>query len=70
MRVRGETSLPAPTLSPDALDIEIPSRDAGRKIPCRLVYPSARKASEERKMCKGVVMHIHGGGWQVVLTEF
>jgi acetyl esterase/lipase len=46
-----------------ALDIELPSRETGRTIPCRLVYPSARKTAEERKGCKGTVLHIHGGGW-------
>jgi acetyl esterase/lipase len=46
-----------------ALDIEVPSREAGRTIPCRLVYPSVRKTAEERKGCKGTVLHIHGGGW-------
>lgn len=57
--------IPAPTLLPQALDLEIPSRDPSRNIPCRLVYPSSRKTAEERKKCKGTVLHIHGGGWVV-----
>jgi len=63
MRIKGETAFPLPTLLPDALDIEIPSRDAGRTIPCRLIYPSARKTADERAKCKGTYLHIHGGGW-------
>jgi acetyl esterase/lipase len=57
--------LPAPQLLPEALDIKIPSRDAERDIPCRLVYPSSRKTTEERKKCRGVIAHFHGGGWVV-----
>jgi len=63
MRVTGATPLPAPNVLDSALDIELPSRDDGRTIPCRLVYPTARKTTEERKSCKGSVLHIHGGGW-------
>ncbi|KAH7417642.1 Alpha/Beta hydrolase protein [Cadophora sp. MPI-SDFR-AT-0126] len=63
MRWAGETALPPPVVLPQALDITIPSREKGRDIPCRLVYPQARKTDEERKGVKGVVMHIHGGGW-------
>jgi acetyl esterase/lipase len=63
MRMNGETPLPAPKYLEAALDIELPSREAGRVIPCRLVYPSSRKTVEQRKKCKGSVLHIHGGGW-------
>jgi len=63
MRKSGQTTLPAPTVLPEGIDITIPSRDSGRDIPCRLMYPSSRKTSEERKHCKGVVCHFHGGGW-------
>ncbi len=62
---KGETALPAPILLPDAIDLMIPSRDRGRKIPCRMMYPASRKTAEERKKCKGVVVHFHGGGWVV-----
>ena len=65
MRFKGETAFPAPKLLPDALDIKIPSREKGRDLPCRLVYPSARKSEEERRGVKGVVLHFHGGGWVV-----
>ncbi|KAF4636663.1 hypothetical protein G7Y89_g1430 [Cudoniella acicularis] len=63
MRWDGKTAFPAPTVLPDGLGIKIPSREPGRDIPCRLVYPKTRSTAEERKGCKGVVMHIHGGGW-------
>jgi len=63
MRLRGESVLPSPTYLPQALDTKVPSRDPGRDIPSRLLYPSARKTVDERKNCKGTVMHIHGGGW-------
>lgn len=65
MRLKGETALPAPKLLPDGINIKIPSREAGRDIPCRLMYPSSRKTVEERKKCKGVFAHFHGGGWVV-----
>ncbi|KAK0100410.1 hypothetical protein ONS95_008360 [Cadophora gregata] len=63
MRWAGETALPPPVMLPQALDFTIPSREKGRAIPCRLMYPQARKTEEERKGVKGVFMHIHGGGW-------
>jgi acetyl esterase/lipase len=63
MRLKGETPLPLPELLPQALETSIPSRDSGRAIPCRLIYPSSRKTPEERQKCKGTVLHIHGGGW-------
>jgi acetyl esterase/lipase len=63
MRWAGETALPAPKLLPQAIDIKIPSRESGRDVPCRLVYPSSRSSEESRKNCKGVAIEIHGGGW-------
>ncbi|KUJ12932.1 alpha/beta-hydrolase [Mollisia scopiformis] len=63
MRWAGETALPAPTMLPEAIDITILSRENGRDIPCRLFFPSGRKSEADQKKCKGVVMHIHGGGW-------
>jgi len=63
MRKRGETPLPAPKTLPQGIDIKIPSRDSDRDIPCRLMYPSSRASPESRKMCKGTVLHFHGGGW-------
>ncbi|KAE8449134.1 hypothetical protein EG329_008518 [Mollisiaceae sp. DMI_Dod_QoI] len=63
MRWKGETSLPAPKILPQGIEIKIPSRESGRDIPCRLMYPSMRKTEDERKKCRGVVMHFHGGGW-------
>lgn len=57
MRFRGETPLPATTLLDSAEQTSIPSRDAGRSIPCRILRPTNGKSIE------GVYMHIHGGGW-------
>ncbi|KAK6601303.1 esterase/lipase/thioesterase [Botrytis cinerea] len=58
-----QDSHPKPKLLPDGLDIEIPSRDSDRAIPCRLVYPSWRKSIEERKKTRAIGYLIHGGGW-------
>lgn len=56
MRWNGETALPRPTVLDHGKDINLPSREAGRSIPCRVFEPEAGKA-------KGVFYHIHGGGW-------
>lgn len=56
MRAAGETPLPAATYLDSAEDFDIPSRDSGRKIPCRILRPQQGEV-------KGVFMHIHGGGW-------
>ncbi|KAH8815631.1 Alpha/Beta hydrolase protein [Xylogone sp. PMI_703] len=63
MRRKGETFMAVPVLHPDAINIEVPSREQGRSIPCRLMYPSSRRTEEDRKKCKGTILHIHGGGW-------
>ncbi len=62
MRERGETALPKPIRLPQAKDFDIPSREEGRIIPCRLLTP------EHVGQVKGVFMHIHGGGW-VLMSE-
>ncbi|KAI1611075.1 Alpha/Beta hydrolase protein [Exophiala viscosa] len=64
MRLNGETPTPKPTILPQGRDILIPSREAGRKIPCRLFYPS----HSSRDGVKGVFLHFHGGGW-VLMSE-
>jgi acetyl esterase/lipase len=56
MREAGETPLPAPVLLEGGKDINLPSRDPNRQIPCRVFQPSNGKP-------KGVFYHIHGGGW-------
>jgi acetyl esterase/lipase len=56
MRENGETPIPKPTVLPEGHDIIIPSRDSDRSIPCRLFHPTSSKP-------KGVILHIHGGGW-------
>ncbi|KAL2074948.1 hypothetical protein VTL71DRAFT_8728 [Oculimacula yallundae] len=63
MRWNNETALPGPVLLPQAIDTMIPSREKGRDIPCRVLYPQSRKSDEERRGVKGVVCHFHGGGW-------
>jgi acetyl esterase/lipase len=54
----GETSIPKPVFLEAAGTFQIPSRDAGRTIPCRVLKPSAR-------IIKGVYMHLHLGGWML-----
>ena len=60
MRVNGEAPFPKPVML-DGTPFEIPSRDSGRKIPCRIMKP-------DNGQYKAVIMHIHGGGW-VLMTE-
>ena len=62
MREKGETALPKPIHLPQAEDFQIPSREQGRQISCRLLTP------EHGGQVKGVFMHIHGGGW-VLMSE-
>lgn len=62
MRARGETPLPPLTLLDSAEQTSVPSRDAGRDIPCRILKPT------NGKPITAVYMHIHGGGW-VLQTE-
>lgn len=61
MRFNGETPLPKPELLDSARKGSIPSRDKGRDIPTRVFAPRSGGV-------KGVMMHIHGGGW-VLQTE-
>ncbi|TVY64334.1 AB hydrolase superfamily protein B1A11.02 [Lachnellula suecica] len=63
MRWAGETALPAPVPLPQGIDFTIPSREPGREIPCRIMYPTSRTTEDERRRCRGTVMHFHGGGW-------
>ncbi|KAK9326888.1 Alpha/Beta hydrolase protein [Lipomyces starkeyi] len=63
MRLAGETAAVLYPLLPHALDIKIPSREPGRDIPCRLLYPVNRRTEEERRGIKGILLHIHGGGF-------
>lgn len=57
MRAAGETPLPKARYLDTAENFSIPSRDAGRSIPCRILRPQNGTA------VKGVFLHIHGGGW-------
>ncbi|PGH23388.1 hypothetical protein AJ80_02498 [Polytolypa hystricis UAMH7299] len=57
MNLKGETAFPAPVLLDCASPFQVPSREAGRTIPCRVIRP------EGDTPVKGVFMHIHGGGW-------
>ncbi|KAL9086432.1 MAG: hypothetical protein Q9159_004144 [Coniocarpon cinnabarinum] len=56
MRANGKTPLPKPTYLPQAQQMTVPSRDAGRDIPIRVFKPKIN-------LSKGVLYHIHGGGW-------
>lgn len=49
---------PGPDILPEGRDITLPSRDAGRAIPCRVFYPNSNPDNN-----KGLMIHIHGGGW-------
>ncbi|MCJ1478692.1 hypothetical protein MMC13_007373 [Lambiella insularis] len=57
LRREGETSFPVPMVLDSGKPFSIPSREAGRDIPCRIMMP------EGESSVKGVYMHIHGGGW-------
>lgn len=65
MRDNGQTTLPPPNLLPSGQSISLPSREGSRTIPCRLFYPND---NSDKKACKGIILHIHGGGW-VLNTE-
>jgi len=58
MRAAGETPLPKARHLESAEDFSIPSRDAGRTIPARILRPQSQTAKP-----KAVFLHIHGGGW-------
>lgn len=62
MRWNGETPLPKPIVLPGEKYL-IPSRDAGREIPCRIIKPDSGSV-------KGVFLHIHGGGWVLQSEEY
>ncbi|GAO19933.1 hypothetical protein UVI_02043590 [Ustilaginoidea virens] len=55
LRAKGLASFPPPTPLPSGITFEMPSRDAGRSIPCRVLKPQGQ--------ARAVLMHIHGGGW-------
>lgn len=57
MRLKGEAGIPKPVYLESVEEVEIASRDAARKIPCRLVKP------ESGALSKGIFLYIHGGGW-------
>ena len=61
MRANGETPLPKPVVLESGKNIKLASRESGRSIPCRVFVPQDGKA-------KGVLYHVHGGGW-VLLDE-
>ena len=48
--------MPRPKVEDSGKNIKLPSREAGRDIPCRVFEPAEGKS-------KGVFYHIHGGGW-------
>ncbi|KAF2112002.1 Alpha/Beta hydrolase protein [Lophiotrema nucula] len=56
LRWEGKTPLPKPVVLEDGVNMNIPSRNAGREIPCRYFKPASGES-------KGIHLHIHGGGW-------
>ncbi|EXJ91557.1 hypothetical protein A1O3_00105 [Capronia epimyces CBS 606.96] len=58
MRAKGQTVFPPYTLNASATNVEVPSREAGRRINCRLIKPSNASVRPQ-----GIFLHIHGGGW-------
>ena len=65
MSAGGKTPFPLPKLLKEGQVIHLASREAGRSIPCRLIYPSifSDSDSHEKLQPRGVIMHLHGGGW-------
>ena len=61
MRDAGETQWPKPVVLPEYKDETVPSRDAGRTIPVRVVHPADATGAPQPP--RGIYMHIHGGGW-------
>jgi acetyl esterase/lipase len=57
LRAEGAANFPPLIVVDSAVNFEIPSRDAARKIPCRVFKPSNGDAP------RALFMHIHGGGW-------
>ena len=57
MRANGETVFPRPIVLNRGRNFDIPSREHGRDIPCRVMTP------ESGVEAKAVYMHIHGGGF-------
>ncbi len=65
-RKAGETPRPKPILLESASSIDIPSREQGRSIPCRLLKPQHTTngdSSSSSTSPKAIYLNIHGGGW-------
>jgi acetyl esterase/lipase len=56
-RKEGRSAFPAPVFLASAKQEAIPSRDAGRTIPCRSFRP------QNGNKPRALFYHIHGGGW-------
>lgn len=56
MIAKGGAVLPAPVML-NGTSLNIPSREQGRTIPCRVMRPDGDVP------IKGIFMHMHGGGW-------
>jgi acetyl esterase/lipase len=55
LRWEGKTPLPKPIVLENGVNGSLPSRDNGRAIPYRMFKPEGES--------RGILMHIHGGGW-------
>ncbi|KIW85165.1 hypothetical protein Z517_00555 [Fonsecaea pedrosoi CBS 271.37] len=58
MREKGQAAFPAFKYVEGATNIDIPSREEGRTVLCRVIKPSTPSTQQ-----RGIFLHIHGGGW-------
>jgi acetyl esterase/lipase len=57
LRASGQTHIPPVVPLPSAVELLIPSREAGRALPCHVLRPQDGRAP------RSSFMHIHGGGF-------
>jgi acetyl esterase/lipase len=58
LRASGQTPWPIPQPLPSAAQLAMPTRDAGRTLPCHVLRPQG-----DGKPATAVFLHLHGGGW-------
>lgn len=61
LRWNNQTPIPRPPTIETGTNFTIPSRDEGRELPVRMFKP-------EQSEPRGIMLHIHGGGW-VLMSE-